>query len=132
MARFRTLRLQMGLSQTEFRSLYNEKYNRNYTAAAISQIERGKRMPELGALLDFADFYGVSLDYLLERNGKYDNVQMSEQLRSFVEKLSAESENQPVTYGGDPVIWENVDILKSLLQQSAVLARRLEKERQIV
>lgn len=132
MARFRTLRLQMGLSQTEFRSLYNEKYNRNYTAAAISQIERGKRMPELGALLDFADFYGVSLDYLLERNGKYDDVQMSEQLRSFVEKLSAESENQPVTYGEDPVIWENVDILKSLLQQSAVLARRLEKERQIV
>ena len=29
-------------------------------------IEHGKRMPELGALIDFADFYDVSLDYLLK------------------------------------------------------------------
>ena len=31
-------------------------------------IEHGKRMPELGALIDFADFYDVSLDYFLGRD----------------------------------------------------------------
>ena len=67
MTQFRNLRLQKGLNQEEFRKLYNERYSRNYTSAAISMIENGKRMPELSALIDFADFYDVSIDYLLGR-----------------------------------------------------------------
>lgn len=55
MTRFRELRLHRG-------------FNRKYTTAAMSLIEHDKRSPELGALLDFADFYGVSLDYLLGRD----------------------------------------------------------------
>ena len=53
MTQFRNLRIRKGLNQEEFRKLYNEKYNRNYTSAAISMIEHGKRMPELGALIVF-------------------------------------------------------------------------------
>ena len=56
MTRFRELRLQLGLSQEQLCRQYNEKYNRNYTAGAMSLIENDKRSPELGALLDFADF----------------------------------------------------------------------------
>ena len=52
MTRFWELRLQRG-------------FNRKYTTAAMSLIEHDKR--SAGALLDFADFYGVSLDYLLGR-----------------------------------------------------------------
>ena len=78
MTRFRALRLKSGLSQTEFRQQYNERYNRSYTAAAISQIEHGKRMPELGALRDFADFYGVSVDYLLGQKGDEQDEQAEE------------------------------------------------------
>lgn len=96
MTRFRELRLQLGLSQEQLCKQYNEKYNRNYTAAAMSLIENDKRSPELGALLDFADFYGVSLDYLLGRDrlGVDDEEQgmgsygrswhLSEQLRNIV------------------------------------------------
>ena len=36
MTRFRDLRIKRGLTQTEFQHLYNEKYARSYTAAAIS------------------------------------------------------------------------------------------------
>ena len=64
------------------------------TTAAMSLIEHDKRSPELGALLDFADFYGVSLDYLLGRDqGEFDSAQvdcksrtwyLSEQLRNIV------------------------------------------------
>lgn len=96
MTRFRELRLQLGLSQEQLCKQYNEKYNRNYTAGAMSLIENDKRSPELGALLDFADFYGVSLDYLLGRDrlGGDDEEQgigsygrswhLSEQLRNIV------------------------------------------------
>lgn len=128
MTRFRALRLKSGLSQTEFRRQYNERYNRSYTAAAISQIEHGKRMPELGALRDFADFYGVSVDYLL---GQQDDdkleepagQQISARLKNLVEQLP--KENQA---GMDDEVKENIGILRNLLHQSLILARRVEKD----
>ena len=131
MARFRDLRVKSGYSQEEFRKLYNEQYNRNYTSAAISMIEHGKRMPELGALMDFADFYGVSLDYLLSRTGKFDNGQISSQLNCIVENLENwENYKEPVYRDREyrSEIKENFRMLKCLLEQSAVLARRMEKE----
>ena len=128
MTRFRALRLKSGLSQTEFRQQYNERYNRSYTAAAISQIEHGKRMPELGALRDFADFYGVSVDYLL---GQQDDDKLEEpagrhisaRLKNLVEQLP--KENQPDM---DDEVKENIGILRNLLHQSLILARRVEKD----
>ena len=128
MTRFRALRLKSGLSQTEFRRQYNERYNRSYTAAAISQIEHGKRMPELGALRDFADFYGVSVDYLLgqQDDDKLEEPagrQISAKLKNLVEQLP--KENQA---GMDDEVKENIGILRSLLHQSLILARRVEKD----
>lgn len=128
MTRFRALRLKSGLSQTEFRQQYNERYNRSYTAAAISQIEHGKRMPELGALRDFADFYGVSVDYLLgqQDDDKLEEPagrQISAKLKNLVEQLP--KENQA---GMDDEVKENIGILRNLLHQSLILARRVEKD----
>lgn len=128
MTRFRALRLKSGLSQTEFRRQYNERYNRSYTAAAISQIEHGKRMPELGALRDFADFYGVSVDYLLgqQDDDKLEEPagrQISAKLKNLVEQLP--KENQPDM---DDEVKENIGILRNLLHQSLILARRVEKD----
>ncbi len=177
MTRFRELRLQRGLSQEQMCRLYNEKYNRKYTTAAISFIEHDKRSPELGALLDFADFYGVSLDYLLGRDqGKLDFSQvdyksrtwyLSEQLRNIVlglyngkeakkggtksERIGAGIQNvgdgaslqtEPVAHKGQQNInqelrllgeqdenEENLEMLLSLLKQSIVLAKRVEKNK---
>ena len=135
MTRFRALRLKSGLSQTEFRQQYNERYNRSYTAAAISQIEHGRRMPELGALLDFADFYGVSLDYLLERDRDLRESCMSSKLKDFVEQLSAGKEDRQDDSGeaanedeASQESKENIEILRGLLQQSVLLAQRVEKD----
>lgn len=63
--RFRELRKRAGLTQPELVKQFNELYGRNYTEAAISQFENDKRMPSIEALKDFADFYGVSIDYLI-------------------------------------------------------------------
>lgn len=185
MTRFRELRLQLGLSQEQLCKQYNEKYNRNYTAGAMSFIENDKRSPELGALLDFADFYGVSLDYLLGRDrlGVDDEEQgmgsygrswhLSEQLRNIVLGLysgkkagtwlrdgtvmeppsllganagkiqdASESENASDQIGDAGRQYamkelkrldsmseaeENLEMLRYLLKQSVILAKRVEK-----
>ena len=153
MNRFRELRLQNGYSQKQLKDLYNAKYGRSYSTGAMSLIETGKRMPELGALLDFADFYGVSLDYLLGRDLAEDNplkVQreykkgrkwhISEFLRELIAGLnihSPSSEEQNVGCANEPAsksskkteYQENMEMLKCLLQQSAVLAKRVEENK---
>lgn len=189
MTRFRELRLQRGLSQEQLCREYNEKYNRKYTTAAMSLIEHDKRSPELGALLDFADFYGVSLDYLLGRDlagkvsyefsadNKSRSWQLSEQLRNIIlglysikvscntaAKRDIKQKNIPVENtvlsptvylndtenvkrGDDAIDGErlvmtelnkldsmgeeegNIEMLRSLLKQSLILARRVEKRR---
>lgn len=169
--------MQRGLSQEQLCRLYNEKYHRKYTTAAMSLIEHDKRSPELGALLDFADFYGVSLDYLLGRDQeKLDSSQvdcksrtwyLSEQLRNIVlglyngkvaNKIGGKSEgvDSGVPNVGDGVSHqteaaahrvqqninqelrqlgeqdeneENLEMLRSLLKQSIVLAKRVEKNK---
>lgn len=128
MTRFKDLRMSKGYTQEEFRKLYNEQYNRNYTSAAISMIEHGKRMPELGALVDFADFYGVSLDYLLGRAGDMDNRQLSLQLKCMAENLANKTYSDKYDEANTVEGRERVEMLKCLLQQSAVLANRIEKE----
>ena len=128
MTQFRNLRLQKGLNQEEFRKLYNERYSRNYTSAAISMIENGKRMPELSALIDFADFYDVSIDYLLGRENNDDELQISQQLRAIVGKLMM-LKNEAVEEDNSSEIRENMEMLRCLLQQSEVLAKRVEKEK---
>ena len=129
MTQFRNLRIRKGLNQEEFRKLYNEKYNRNYTSAANSMIENGKRMPELGALIDFADFYDVSLDYLLGRDaGSSGDQQLSAQLRAIVDRLMV-LKSQAGEDDDSPEIRENMEMLRCLLQQSEVLAKRVEKEK---
>ncbi len=141
--------MQRGLSQEQLCRLYNEKYNRKYTPAAISFIEHDKRSPELGALLDFADFYGVSLDYLLGRDlageaayefsvdSKTRSWQLSEQLRNIILGLYSmkgelPQERQQVMdelkrLEGMSEDEENLEMLRSLLKQSIILARRVEK-----
>ena len=128
MARFRDLRVKSGYSQEEFRKLYNEKYNRNYTSAAISMIEHEKRMPELGALMDFADFYGVTLDYLLGRSVELDSQQISSQLSFLAENLDDQVRADTDAKESKTEKAENLQMLRCLLQQSAVLAKRMEKE----
>ena len=71
--RFKELRLNKGLTQEELIDQYNKTYHRNYGTPSMSLFENNRRVPEISALIDFADFFGVSLDYLLCRNFVGDN-----------------------------------------------------------
>ena len=85
-------------------------------------------MPELSALIDFADFYDVSIDYLLGRENNDDELQISQQLKSLVGKLMV-LKNEAGEDDDSPEIQENMEMLRCLLQQSEVLAKRVEKEK---
>lgn len=65
MTRFKELRIQKGLTQEELITQFNDKYGKRYGASSISMFENGKRIPETQSLMDFADFFNVSVDYLL-------------------------------------------------------------------
>lgn len=66
--RFKELRIRLGITQEEFRQDFNQRFNRSYTPSAISLFENNKRIPEISALIDFADYFAVSVDYLLRRD----------------------------------------------------------------
>ena len=66
--KFKKLRVNKKLTQEELVTIFNEKYNLSFGKSAISQYENNKRIPEIHALIKFADYFNVSLDYLLCRN----------------------------------------------------------------
>jgi transcriptional regulator with XRE-family HTH domain len=68
MNRFRELRKEKHLTQAELIKQYNQRYNRTYSIPALSLFENGRRLPELAALQDFAEFFDVPVDYLLGRS----------------------------------------------------------------
>lgn len=59
--RLRALRKQRGFSQTEVGNQIG------IAQALLSKYENGLRLPPTEALIKLADFYGVSVDYILGR-----------------------------------------------------------------
>jgi len=65
--RLKTLRIEKKITQNELAE------ELNYSRSTISQYEGGFREPSLNFLVDIADFFNVSLDYLLGKT----NVRLS-------------------------------------------------------
>ncbi len=82
--RFGELRLQHGFTQEEFRQKFNAEYEHTYTPAAISLFENGKRLPTLRVIMEMAEFFGVSLDYLM---GRTETTESKESTITALEKL---------------------------------------------
>lgn len=101
MNRFRELRKSKHLTQAELIDQYNARYNRTYSIPALSLFENGHRLPELAALQDFADFFGVSVDYLL---GKDTNMF-----------------NPPADYYNDPEVGKLAEALRDNPELKAYL-----------
>lgn len=64
---FKKLRIEKGLTQNELVNLFNKKYYYNFNTSSISMYENNKQIPEVNVLEKWADFFEVSLDYLLGR-----------------------------------------------------------------
>ena len=59
--RFRDLRTRKGLTQEKIADIFY------LNTSSISKYEKDKSMPEIALLIQFADFFNVSIDYLLCR-----------------------------------------------------------------
>ncbi len=68
MCRIKELRKRYGMTQEEMLAKFNSRFNMNYTASALSLIENEKRVPDALTMCKFADFFGVSLDYIMQRS----------------------------------------------------------------
>ena len=58
MIRLRELREEKGITQIEFAKIFN------LSASTIGMYEQGRRAPDITTLSRFAEYFGVSLDYI--------------------------------------------------------------------
>lgn len=83
--RFKQLRNEKKLKQEELINEFNKIFHFSFTKSAISQYENDKRIPEIQALSAFADYFNVSVDYLLgktdERNVDSDRLSKANSLK---------------------------------------------------
>ena len=84
MSRFKELRKKIGLTQEELIEQFNLNYGKKYTPAAISQFENNKRITETHSLADFANFFGVSIEYLLERESHVPSIQLRQEEQELI------------------------------------------------
>ncbi|MBZ9633711.1 helix-turn-helix domain-containing protein [Clostridium sp. FP1] len=63
--RFKSIRLSKNLTQEQLVDEVNGRYGYAFTKTTISQYENNKRIPEMNAIRRFAEYFNVSLDYLL-------------------------------------------------------------------
>ena len=89
--KLRELRIERGLRQNDIL----EKFS--LSSSRYSQYENGKRLPGYELLVKFANFYGVSVDYLLDNeNIDFINNNIHDlEMRSLIRKIySADSETR--------------------------------------
>lgn len=71
--RFKELRIEKNFKQQELADDFNSIYGYTFSKSSISHYENDKRRPETNALIDFASYFNVSIDYLI---GLSDNKKL--------------------------------------------------------
>jgi len=87
MEKLRELRKQQNLTMREF----GEKFG--LAESTISLYETGKRDPENNLLIKFADYFNVSIDFLLGREDRFGNPYLKEKKALNERPYSELSEN---------------------------------------
>ena len=96
------LREQANLSQSEFANIFNISQN------TYSNYENGKTQPDIELLKKFADYYSVSMDYILDRPFKNNIGYISdEQIEGIKTILSLDDKKQNKVFGYAESLKEN-------------------------
>lgn len=102
--RLRKLRESIGLNQSDFGAKFNLSHN------AIGMYERGVREPNMDRIIQFADFFGVSIDYLYGRTNDRQKLFQVE-TREFMDMLHLSDdelfEMRPYTLDGKTLTKED-------------------------
>ncbi len=65
--KFKTLRHEKELTQEDLSNEFNAIYHYSFKKSSISQYENNNRIPEIDALKRWAEYFDVSIDWLLGR-----------------------------------------------------------------
>ena len=88
MNRLKQLRIKKNIKQQDLAKALN------VTKQSVSNWENGKRLPNIEILILLADFYNCSLDYLVGRDLKEDNLKT---INTLVSDLGPSSYNEVIS-----------------------------------
>ena len=88
MNRLKELRIKKNIKQQDLAKALN------VTKQSVSNWENGKRLPNIEILIQLADFYNCSLDYLVGRELKEDNLKT---INTLVSDLGPSSYNEVIS-----------------------------------
>lgn len=124
--RLKKLREEKGLLQKDIAKLLN------ITASAYGFYEQGKRDPDTDVLRKLADFYGVSIDYLMGRTDirnpaltKKDEKEIEKEIEAMKKKLL---ESEGLMLSGEPVSKEAIESILEALEYGMRQAKRINKK----
>ena len=119
--RLRQLREEKGILQKNIAEVLN------ITRAAITQYENDNRFPDQEMLMKIADFYDVTLDYLLGRTDvRYINdiIPVYEfNIKDIEESIMFILDQEDITLDGETLSYESKLILESSIHNGIKLAR---------
>lgn len=72
----RTLRKKKGLTLDEFAEQYNKQFGGSLNKGTLSKYENGRQWPKVNIIINFASFFGVTVDYLLGVDNKIASIKI--------------------------------------------------------
>ncbi|MBR5236355.1 MAG: helix-turn-helix domain-containing protein [Clostridia bacterium] len=81
--RLKELRDEHEYSMDKLVELYNKKYNAKMNKSTLSRYENGLQVPIYTVVVNFADFFGVSIDYLTGNEDRFPSPGITEDYTTF-------------------------------------------------
>lgn len=81
--RLKELRDERNYSMDKLIELYNEKYNAKMNKSTLSRYENGLQDPIYTVVVNFADFFGVTIDYLTGNTDRFPSPAITEDYTTF-------------------------------------------------
>lgn len=127
--RLKDMRRDKGKTQDEMSKLLNIR------RSTYGEYERGKIVPPIDKMKVLADYFGVSVDYLMgntnfqthEERNEINPLDISKQMKLILEYL--QDEQSALTYDGEILDDESRELLKSSLESSLKMAQILNKRK---
>lgn len=121
--KIKNLRLEKGYDQQEICDFLNIEQS------TLSNYENNRRTPKLEMIAKIADFFGVTTDYLLDREvelTKKDNMEIDEYLNQFENELLSQT---GLMFDGEPMTQESKEKLIAAMRIGAEMAKKEAKEK---
>lgn len=127
----RKLRTEKGLTQEELGNILNVK------KAAVSKYELGRAQPSPDILKKLSDFFGVSIDHLLNNDTTLKNNQNTslttkdnKEITSMLEEMKRKLQNEEgLMFDGNPATPESVQSILDAMQIGMEMAKKRNKEK---